>query len=140
MVLELHFIGGAAIFALGHVVAVALYLRNRRAGANVPAAALLFAASVAAAAILAPVGWRLPIAFYTIFLGAMVASASLSRFPQAFVGALLFLGSDLLIFARMGLLQGESWVSPTVWLSYFGGQALIAWGVASRLDISSNRH
>lgn len=142
MVLELHFVAGAAVFALGHVAAITLYLRNRRPGAAQPQfafALLLFAGSVALAATLAPAGWKLPIAFYTLFLAAMAASASLSRFPIAFAGALLFLLSDLLIFARMEILAGIGWASFAIWLSYFGGQALIAWGVASVLRSETAR-
>ncbi|WP_199556159.1 lysoplasmalogenase family protein [Sandaracinobacteroides hominis] len=150
MVLELNFIGGAAVFALGHVVAITLYLRNRRAGARQAQfafALILFAGSIALAATLAPAGWKLAIAFYTLFLAAMAATASLSRFPLAFAGALLFLLSDLLIFARMEILASIGWASYAIWLTYFGGQAMIAWGVASRLggissklDISRARH
>lgn len=143
MVLELNFVAGAAIFALGHVVAITLYLRNRRPGAGRPQllfALALMAGSLALAAWLAPAGWKLPVAAYTLFLAAMAASASLSRFPLAFAGALLFLLSDLLIFARMGLLAEAAWASAAIWLSYFGGQALIAWGVISKLDFSTTRH
>jgi uncharacterized membrane protein YhhN len=142
MVLELHFVGGAAIFAVGHVVAIALYLRNRRPGAGVRDAALagLFVAGVVVlAAKLATGAMALPVGFYALFLAAMAAAALMSRFAVAAAGALLFVASDLLIFARMESLAGAGWVTPAIWLSYFGGQALIAWGVARELGVSDSR-
>jgi uncharacterized membrane protein YhhN len=137
MVLELHFVGGAAIFALGHVVAITLYLRNRRAGTgprDVALAALFVAGIALLAGQLASAEMALAVAFYALFLAGMASTALLSRFPLAAAGALLFVASDLLIFARMESLAGAGWVTPAIWLSYFGGQALIAWGVARRLD------
>lgn len=142
MVLELHFVGGAAIFAVGHAVAIALYLRNRRpaAGGREAALAGLFVAGVVLlAARLASDTMAFPVAFYTLFLASMAATALMSRFPVAAAGALLFVASDLLIFARMESLAGAGWVTPAIWLSYFGGQALIAWGVARRLAGADSR-
>ncbi|TPE58613.1 lysoplasmalogenase [Sandaracinobacter neustonicus] len=136
MMLEIHLIAGAAIFALGHVVAVVLYIRNRRAGTGVRDAALgaLFAAGMMALAFhLASPDWAPAVAIYTLFLAVMAASAMASRFPLAAAGALLFLLSDLLIFARMGLIANLSWADLAVWATYFAGQALIAYGVATGL-------
>lgn len=136
MVLEVNFMAGAAIFALGHVVAVALYLRNRRPGAGVRDAALgaaFIAGNMALAFHLASADWAPAVAVYTLFLAAMAATALASRFPLAGVGALLFLASDHLIFARMDSLSGARWPDFAIWALYFGGQALIAWGVSIRL-------
>jgi uncharacterized membrane protein YhhN len=137
LVLALHFVGGAAVFAVGHVVAMTLYRRNRRPGLgarDVAAAGLFVAGVVLLAALLASAEMALPVAVYALFLAGMAATALMSRFPLAAVGALFFVASDLLIFARMASLAGVGWVSHAVWLLYFGGQALIAWGVAPRLD------
>lgn len=140
MVLELDFIVGAAIFAIGHVVAITLYLRNRRptpfVRITVP---VLILGSVALAASLAPPEMSAPVAVYSLFLAAMAAAAGLSRFPLAATGAMLFLASDLLIFACMTTLAGLLWVDLAVWLLYFVGQALIAWGVASVLRYTNLR-
>ncbi len=136
MVLELNFIAGAAIFALGHVVAVALYLRNRRGGVGAKdvglAAAFVVGATAFAFALPGP-DWAPPVAVYTLFLASMAAAALASRFPLAAVGALLFVLSDLLIFARMGPLEGSTSADYAIWATYFAGQALIAWGVARGL-------
>lgn len=136
MVLELNFLVGASIFALGHVVAVLLYIRNRRAGTGVRDAslgALFIAGNMALAFHLASADWAPPVAIYTLFLAAMAATALASRFPLAAVGALLFLASDHIIFARMDSLSGARWADFAIWLLYFGGQALIAWAVARGL-------
>jgi uncharacterized membrane protein YhhN len=137
MVLELNFVAGAAIFALGHVLAIALYLRNRRLGVGARDAGLgaaFIAGTTALAFTLASPDWAPPVAVYTLFLAAMAAAALASRFPLAATGALLFVLSDLLIFARMGPLEGAVWADFAIWATYFAGQALIAWGVASKLD------
>ena len=136
MLLEVNFLAGAGIFALGHVVAMLLYIRNRRAGTGVRDAslgALFIAGNMALAFHLASADWAPPVALYTLFLAAMAATALASRFPLAAVGALLFLASDHLIFARMDSLQGARWADFAIWAAYFGGQALIAWAVAKNL-------
>ena len=148
MVLELHFMAGAAIFALGHVVAIPLYLRNRRSGVgarDVALSAAFLAGTVALAFHLASPDWAPAVAVYTLFLAAMAACALMSRFALAAAGALLFVLSDLLIFARMDLIANVGWADLAIWATYFGGQALIAWGVASalgvpRLDSGATRH
>ena len=143
MALELNFLLGASIFALGHVLAVVLYIRNRRAGTGARDAslgALFIAGNMALAFHLASADWAPPVAIYTLFLAAMAAAALASRFPLAAAGALLFLVSDHLIFARMGSLSGARWADFAIWATYFAGQALIAWGVASKLDSPAARH
>jgi uncharacterized membrane protein YhhN len=131
---------GAVAFLAGHLVAIWLYWRNRRprlSGGEWAAAALLIPATVA-------VAWRLPadramapgVALYALSLSAMAAAAFLSRFPRRRValGALMFLVSDLLIFARAGPLHGRPWVGDAVWILYFSGQTLICLGVADALE------
>ena len=130
---------GGATFLIGHLVAVGLYLRNLRpapGGAALGFAVLLAPASAAAA-------WWLPndragalgVAVYAGGVALMAGCAWLSRFPRAVVGAgaLMFVVSDLLIFARVGPLAGQAWVSFGVWGLYFGGQALICTGVVRAL-------
>jgi len=65
----------------------------------------------------------------------MAAAAWTSRFPRFVVGlgAVLFVVSDLLIFARLGPLAGATWVGFGVWTLYFGGQLLICLGVSGTL-------
>lgn len=137
MVLELNFVAGAAIFALGHVVAMVLYLRNRSA----PAASLRNVVPVLViiwlwhtVVIVTPDDWQMPVAVYSLFLTGMLVTAVISRFPLAAAGATLFVVSDILIFWRIGPLEGANWADFGIWATYFAGQALIVWGVASKLD------
>lgn len=130
---------GALAFLAGHVLATALYLRERR---RIWTRALI-AVALARVTVIPTIAFLLPadrsaapgIALYALGLGAMAASASLSRFPlrRVSLGALMFAVSDLLIFARLGPLAGSSLPDLLVWPLYFAGQALIATGVVDTL-------
>jgi uncharacterized membrane protein YhhN len=128
---------GAVAFLIGHLIAIALYLRNRRpfVAPQLLASAVFVIVAVGAAMALTPDAPLRPgVALYTLGLATMAATAWLSRFPRIVaLGALMFVISDLLIFARAGVLQGQAWASFAVWILYFGGQALIAVGVARAL-------
>lgn len=136
---------GAVAFLIGHLVAIALYWRWREPkpglGRILLAAALVPAVTVSAYLLPADRGGAKGVAFYALFLSLMAASAWLSQFPRRLVGAgaLMFAVSDLLIFARTGPLSGQPWVSPAVWVLYFGGQALICVGVTQRLSRGESR-
>lgn len=127
---------GGVAFLAGHLLAVWLYLKNRRAalsGGDWAFAGLLVPAVAAAA-------WALPddraaavgIGVYAAGGALMAGAAWLSRFPRHLtaVGALMFVVSDLLIFARIGPLAGQAWVGFGVWGLYFGGQVLLCVSVA----------
>jgi uncharacterized membrane protein YhhN len=141
VLLETHgLVTGAFAFLAGHLTAIALYLRNRRPGPTARdwAAGLALLVAIPAIAYLLPVardGAGL-IAIYAGGLAAMTAAAWLSRFPRTLValGAVMFAVSDLLIFLRTGrhALDGFP-MGLAVWGLYFGGQALIAVGVARTL-------
>jgi uncharacterized membrane protein YhhN len=126
-------------FAIGHVVAVWLYLRNRRE-AQTPRqrlqVLLIVPATVGLAVMLPGDRSGVPgIALYALLLSSMTAAAWGSRFPRSRVGigALMFVASDLLLFAQLGPLDGVAGVGFAVWLLYFGGQTLICLGVTSTL-------
>lgn len=138
VLLETHgFVVGGAAFLAGHVAAIVLYARNRRPGlarGQALAAALLVPATVAAA-------WTLTgdlgTAVYALGLAAMAAMAWTSRFPRLAVGlgALMFLVSDLLIFARVaGRAPDDLVVGLAVWGLYFVGQLRICTGVDRTLS------
>ena len=139
MALEVDMFAGGALFALGHLVAIALFLRNpreRRTGSQRLAAAALLIGTPLVAALLALPDPRWPLAAgYAAIVGAMAASAWVSRFPRyrVGVGAVLFVVSDLVIFAREGqhLPEETSWW--LVWPLYYAGQFLIATGVVRTL-------
>ena len=52
---------------------------------------------------------------------------------QVGLGALMFVASDLLLFARAGPLASATWISAPIWSLYFAGQALICVGVVRTL-------
>ena len=129
---------GGAAFAVGHVLAMLLYLRNWRPRLTFSQrllAALVVPLSVFIATSLVPQKDMIPIAVYAFFVSGMAASAWTSRFPRyrTGIGAMMFLASDLLIFSRMGPLAGSSVPGLLIWPLYFGGQVLIAWGVTQTL-------
>ena len=130
---------GALAFLAGHLVAIALYARHRRAAlsASQRALGLLIAPAtvVIAASFAAPAGQAIGVGIYAAGLGSMAAMAWTSAFPRLRVGlgAVLFVVSDLLIFARMGPLAGSFVPGLLVWPLYFAGQAMIATGVVRAL-------
>lgn len=101
---------GAAAFAIGHLIAIILYLRNRRANPT-PSQRLLAWTVVPLALIIA---WALTrtaelhlmgaAIAYTGGVAVMAATAWASRFPRyrTGIGAMMFLASDLFIFAGQG--------------------------------------
>ena len=121
------------------VLALAVYLRNRR-----PSLSPSQKGAAVALLLLTPIiAWFMPadraqapnLAIYALALGGMTASAWVSAFPRYRVGAgaVLFLVSDLLLFAEMGPLQGSMVPQILVWPIYYLGQFLIAVGIAQTL-------
>ncbi|WP_136161551.1 lysoplasmalogenase family protein [Sphingomonas flavalba] len=141
VLLERDMVLGATAFVAGHCVAIRLYWRNRRPALTVSqrTLALLTVPVAVLVAFLLPADRTAATtaAAYTLFVAVMAACAWASRFPRyrTGIGAMLFLASDLLIFARMGPLSGGGGaLGLAIWLSYFVGQTLIAVGVRSTLD------
>ena len=140
MLIEWRLAAGAAAFALGHIVAIVLYARNRRAmlSGSQMLLGLLVAPATAFAAWMLTLGQPggLGVVVYAVLLGMMAAAAWVSRFPRyrTGVGAMLFVASDLLIFARMGPLSGSVLPGLLIWPLYFAGQVLIAYGVVRTLS------
>jgi uncharacterized membrane protein YhhN len=139
MVLQVHFQLGAAFFLASHAAAIALYFRHRRDG-HTPSQK----ATAVALLLLTPlIAFLLPtdrpqapgIAVYAFGLGGMACAAWLSSFPRyrVGIGAVLFVVSDLLIFAQMGPLSGSPLPNLLIWPTYYAGQFLICTGVASSL-------
>ena len=130
---------GAVAFVIGHIIAISLYLMNRRAQTTPSQRLLGWLTMPATLAIVwgmlspAPGWWHA--AIYSLFVAAMAATAWTSRFPRyrTGIGAMLFLASDLFIFAGEGGVLSKDVTLWLVWPLYFGGQALIAWGVVSTL-------
>lgn len=130
---------GAVAFLIGHLVAIWLYARNRRPALTLSQKlpALLLVPAVVVIAFLLPGDRAMagPIALYSAGLAAMAAMAWTSRFPRYLVGAgaLMFVVSDLLIFARSGPIPESFWSGLAVWGLYYFGQLMICVGVTRRL-------
>ena len=132
---------GAAAFAAGHLIAIILYLGNRRAKLTGSQRLLVFATVPLALFVAwgltrhaAPDQMSAAIG-YTAIVALMAATAWASRFPRyrTGIGAMIFLASDLFIFAGEGGALSKDVTIWCVWPLYFAGQALIAWGVVSTL-------
>ena len=130
---------GATLFFLYHVLALGVYLRHRRERLTGVQSWV-----VGLTLILVPViGYFMPYdraqapgtALYALALGAMASGAWASSFPRYRVGAgaMLFVFSDLLLFAEMGPLGGTEWVQIFAWPIYYLGQFLICTGVVQTL-------
>jgi len=136
---------GALAFLAGHLVAIGLYLRNRRPSPSRSQVAL----AVALVPAVVIVAYLLPadragapgVAIYSLGLALMAATAWLSRFPRyrVGIGALMFVVSDLVIFGRAGppysLASGLA-----VWGLYYFGQLLICVGVVKALSLTEGTH
>lgn len=127
---------GAVAFLAGHLVAIALYLRNRCPTPTDNQRLLGWSLAPLTVAAAFAMTHTVGVAIYSAALGVMAATAWTSRFPRRRVGigAILFVASDLLIFSRAGPLAGSFVPTLLVWPLYFAGQALIAVGVVEGLD------
>jgi uncharacterized membrane protein YhhN len=130
---------GAVAFLIGHLVAVALYWAHRRQdltrGQLISGALMIPAIAVTAFELPADRAFAPGVALYATGLAAMAATAWMSRFPRALVGlgALAFVVSDLLIFARSGPLAHDVLAAAAIWPLYYGGQLAICLGVTRTL-------
>lgn len=130
---------GAVAFLVGHILAVMLYWPNRRPDltrGQLISGAMLIPAIVGAAFELPADRALAPgVALYTTGLATMAATAWMSRFPRLLVGlgAIAFVVSDLLIFARSGPLAHSALAAFGVWPLYYGGQLMICLGVTHTL-------
>ena len=139
LVLEFDLVIGGLTFVAGHAVAISLYLRNRRqslkASQSAAGIALIALTPIITALIAFPrENWWLATA-YALVLGAMAAAAWRSRFPRYRVGlgAVLFVISDLLIFAREADRLPAEITEWLIWPIYSAAQFLIATGVVPTL-------
>mgnify|MGYP006155306979 CR=1 FL=1 len=133
--IELDFVIGGAFFAAAHCVAVGLYLRNLHKRPS-PTQKLVGAALLIGTPLVSYIlSGDAQIAFYAGFLGAMASAAWMSHYPRYRVGtgAVLFVLSDWLIFARMGPFDLAPLPDLLIWPLYYAGQFLIVTGVVRTL-------
>jgi uncharacterized membrane protein YhhN len=135
------FLAGMAAFAAGHLAYVAAFLTAfGPLTASGPVAWAVLAAI--AVLVLSTEVWlaphtgalRWPVRGYAGVIGTMAAAAVLLPPGMGWVqtGVALFLASDLILALRMFRLKGEAArlrASRMLWPAYWGGQALILWGM-----------
>lgn len=139
VLIELVLEWGAVAFLIGHLIAIHLYWRHRRARLS-PSQKL---AGIAFVVLIPAISFMLPsdraaapgVALYALGLGLMTAAAWTSSFPRYRVGlgAVMFAVSDLLIFARVGPLAQSALPDLLIWPLYYFGQFLICTGVVGEL-------
>lgn len=146
VLIELDLIWGAIAFLIGHLIAIELYWRHRRASltSSQKALALAMLVLVPIVAFLIPAdrAGAPGVALYSAGLAAMTAAAWTSRFPRYRVGlgAVMFVISDLLIFSRMGALAGSPIPDLLIWPLYYFGQFLLCIGVVGELRTRAQVH
>jgi uncharacterized membrane protein YhhN len=139
MAMELDRTIGGLFFLLFHAFTIGLFLRHRRSQLA-PTQSWVVGLTLVFTPIVA---WLLPVdreaawqvGLYGAALGGMAAAAWASTFPRYRVGAgaMLFLVSDLLIFAEMGPLDEHFLPRYMVWPLYYLGVLLITTGVIETL-------
>lgn len=132
-------VAGAAVFILAHLGMILLYLRNRRplrSRDRMIAGLIVMAVPLAAFLLPQTRAEAVQVASYAAVLGAMAAAAMVSTFrpDRVLLGAMLFVASDLLIFAQLGPLAHSAIPGIAIWPLYFGGQVLVATGVVAGLE------
>ncbi|WP_239805433.1 lysoplasmalogenase [Croceicoccus hydrothermalis] len=139
MAQELWLAAGGVLHAIGHLLAIWLFARNRRVN---PARSqrlvgIALAIGVPLDAYLLAFGGegRWMVAGYALILGAMAAMAWQSRFSRYRIGAgaVLFVLSDLLLIAVNGPLRSVAVAGSLVWPLYYTGVLMICTGVVVRL-------
>ena len=145
VLIELVLEWGAVAFLIGHLIAIQLYWRHRRPNLTVSqkGAALAMLVLVPLISFLLPSdrGAAPGVALYALGLGAMAATAWTSTFSRyrVGIGAVMFVISDLLIFARIGPLANSMLPDLLIWPLYYFGQFLICTGVVGELRALSFR-
>ncbi len=139
MAIEFGLIAGGAAFFVSHVIMIVMLLRHRgpplESRDSVIFIALLLGTPFVAYFLPYDPQLNMPVAIYALALGGMAAGAWASDFPRMRVaaGAILFVISDLLIFAGLGPLSGSPVPEYLVWPIYYLGMFLIAVGVITTL-------
>ncbi|KLE33619.1 lysoplasmalogenase family protein [Aurantiacibacter gangjinensis] len=130
---------GAGVFIVFHALMIKLFVAHNRGAMdgrdNLILLGLLIVPPLAGYMLTGSGGTAWATAIYGAVLGVMAASAWSSTFPRWTVGAgaILFVVSDLLIFAGLGPLADNPFREYLVWPIYFLGQFLMTVGVITTL-------
>lgn len=128
---------GGMAFALAHLVAGYAYATTRRADNSAPVWIFAMAVPVIAVACSCFVLWgsdqNMLLSLFPLLSASMAALAILSRFPiwLSGPGAAIFVASDVLFLADLGMLQHSGAWGFLTWASYAVGYAMVARGAAT---------
>ena len=137
--LNFDLIAGAVAFVGFHIVALLVFLRNKREALegrdSLMFLILLLGTPLVAYFLPYEESMRPLVALYALPLGMMAAGAWASDFPRLRVaaGAILFVISDWLIFSELGPFSGTRIPELLVWPFYYLGMFLITVGVITTL-------
>lgn len=122
---------GAALFLVGHLLAIRFYRSHARGQLSPSQKWLAIAVLTVVPVMSLALTHSLITLPYALGLAGMAAAAWTSRFSRYNVGlgAMLFVASDLLIFARLGPMSGNRNVELLIMPLYYLGQFLICLGV-----------
>lgn len=129
-------VAAGLLFSVSHLIAIRVFWRNRADPITPQWRAVAVAVPMASFGLsLAAIhGTNVPLYFalYPLLSGIMAATALLSRFPRWLcgLGATIFICSDVLVLAWLGVLARDPGFGFLTWLSYFTGYALLARGAA----------
>lgn len=129
-------VAGGIVFAAAHVVAGYAYAMNRCAKNSSPrwiaAVAVPVLAVAASYLVLRSSDQPALMALYPAISGTMAGLAILSRFPLRLsgLGAAIFVVSDVLFLADLGILNGSGKLGFLTWATYAIGYAMVARGAA----------
>lgn len=133
-------VAGGAAFALAHVIAGGAYAAHRDTTARTPrwlaAAAVPLIAVALSWLVLRGTDQPPAMALFPLISGGMAALAILSRFPLwlSGLGAAIFVISDVLFLADLGILHRSGALGYLTWASYAVGYAMVAVGAARGID------
>ena len=129
-------VAGGLLFAIAHTTAGYAYFSQRQN--NVTSLRWIAALSVPAIAVAASYfvleGTKQPIlmSLFPLLSGTMAALAIVSRFPLwlSGLGAAIFVQSDVLFLANLGILNGNGKLGFLTWAAYAIGYAMVARGAS----------
>ncbi|APG63703.1 hypothetical protein LPB140_07930 [Sphingorhabdus lutea] len=135
---------GGAAFAIGHIFAIIFFYNYRREQGLSLSQKLLAMMVVILVPFIAMkiygngiISENLSIGLYALIIAMMSASAWTSSFGRyrVGIGAMIFIISDLFIFAQNGIIGPKWWIDPIIWFSYYFAVLMMTLGVNQKIKV-----
>ncbi len=132
------FLVGLVSFLIAHIFYIAMFVKARSVTLIGRPRTIAWVSALLTVAICMVILWpglaemRIPVALYSVVLGAMVITAQLSRFPKLVaIGALFFLASDTMLAVSI---FGHPFAGSRmlVWITYYAAQWMITVGASAQ--------